>query len=121
MVIEMSQNIVRRLRPYLFTSFHRVQCQSARRAFSCTAIACAERTEKEGTNDYRRRVAQLEKAQGALSECYPRMQYDSERPSIKLKEFRNKYDGLKADETDDSHALTILGKDSKGFIVQNNC
>ena len=67
----MSQHVVRRLRPYLFHGFRRV---NATRTFAQVPCIRQEKS-REVTHDYEKRVAQLE-AHKPLSECYPRIDED---------------------------------------------
>ena len=65
----MSQHVVRRLRPYLFHGFRRV---NVTRTFTEVSSRRQEQKSREVTHDYEKRAAQLE-AQRPLAECYPRL------------------------------------------------
>ena len=105
----MSQHVVRRLRPYLFTSFKFVRSGSNKRAFACSTPLHAEKAGKDETKDYKRRIAQLEETRGALSECYPRLDIVlNQRTSVK--DFRNTYADLEANDTREDRSVTVAGK-----------
>ena len=106
----MSQNTVRRLRPYLFTAFERVQCQSTRRVFSCSGVSYKEKLDKDHTHDYDKRVAQLEKTRGSLAECYHRMPSYVEQHLDYIQFIRKKHKDLKRGETDKKTTVTVAGK-----------
>ncbi|KAK3713323.1 mitochondrial lysine-tRNA synthetase [Vermiconidia calcicola] len=108
----MSQNLItRRLRPYLFTSYFKrtrptpnVTC-----AFCSTKPASQkEAAGREGTNDYERRVAQLE-AVSPAAEWYPRLHRNQwERTSSRA--LRKHCEGLKNGETDERKLRKIAGR-----------
>ena len=60
------------------------------------------------TNDYMKRVAQLQEAKGGLAECYPRLQVPLHQRT-QVKDFRTRYDGLRPDETNEPDVVTIAG------------
>lgn len=106
----MSHHVVtRRVRPYLFTSFKRLQYQSNTGcAFSSrTALYTKTPPEKEVTKDYERRVAQLEAIVPA-AQWYPKLQHSlDEHTSTTV--FRRKYEHLKPDETDEDNVVVFAG------------
>ena len=104
----MSQPALRRLRPYLFTGFKRSTSHTSRRALSQAFPVASEQSEREKTNDYKNRVAQLTQARGQLSECYPRLAVGLEQRTS-IEDFRTRYDGLKADGTDEKTMVTVAG------------
>jgi hypothetical protein len=71
-VFTMSHRAARCLRPYLFHSFKRSQCAAYTRNFTCSTIASSIKAPKDVTNDYEKRVAQLE-AYKPRDEWYPRV------------------------------------------------
>ena len=71
----MSQNVItRRLRPYLFTSLRRAYSRSTRLQSSSSSqpVQSGIPALKEATNDYERRVLQLEAVKPS-KEWYPRL------------------------------------------------
>lgn len=102
----MSQNVsLRRFRPYLFTRFHTFQRAFPRRAFTATAT---HESERDVTNDYKKRVAQLE-AYKPSEAWYPRLEngHDARWP---IQKYREELDFLEKDETlDDGDTFTIAG------------
>lgn len=104
----MSQPVFRRCRPYLFTSYRRLQCPSStsRRAFT-SSTAC--RNERDVTNDYKKRISQLE-AYKPAEEWYPRLQTTADE-RWPIEKFREELDFLEKDETlDDGDTFTIAGR-----------
>lgn len=103
----MSQNVfLRRFRPYLFTSYRRLQRPHSRRAFTSSA-ACA--SERDVTNDYKKRVTQLE-AYKPSEEWYPRLQPDRDA-RWPIQKYREELGFVERDETlDDGDTFTIAGK-----------
>ena len=106
----MSQNVItRRLRPYLFTSFKKIQFRSYQsRALSSTTLRYSKvPSERDVTNDYERRVFQLE-ASSPPSEWYPRLPLSAHKPTS-VKGFRSKYEGLKSGETCEDGIVVLMG------------
>jgi hypothetical protein len=96
----MSINVARRLRPHLFHGFKRSQ---PLRSLSRTALLADVKDGKSVTNDYEKRVKQLE-AYKPLAECYPRLPsgpFDPQAPllQIDLQEFRRCYHRIEPGDT----------------------
>ena len=110
----MSQNaLVRRLRPYLFTSFRRSHHPSTR-LYHASTIARSDREsdapQQEGrkvTNDYERRVSHLESISPA-EHWYPRI-HQSRDTQTRIEQFRHKHYRLQDGETDKDTMVTITG------------
>lgn len=102
----MSQNgIFRRLRPHLFTRYHILKRASNTRSFASSASCNSER---DVTQDYKKRVAQLE-AQRSSEEWYPRLENaaDARWPIAK---FNEELHFIEPDETlDDEDTFTVAG------------
>lgn len=102
----MSQNVsFRRFRPHLFTRFHALQRTVPRRTFTCTIT---QHSNRDVTNDYKKRVAQLE-AYKTSDEWYPRLEsgHDARWP---IQKYRKELDFLENDDTlDDGDTFTIAG------------
>ena len=94
----MSQNVVRRLRPYLFTNFRRLQCPQSRRTFSISPSV--QKQAKAETHDRSKRVQELGQTEEALAKCYPRLNTSSEKRTS-IENFRGQYDALENQETRD--------------------
>jgi hypothetical protein len=111
----MSQNVhIRRLRPYLFTSFRRFQPTCHRSFHASNVIRSAqesEPTQYEGrkvTHDYERRVSQLESVSPA-EQWYPRID-QSRDGQARIEQFRHKFYRLHNGETEKDVTVTITGK-----------
>ena len=102
----MSQNVsIRRFRPYLFTRYHTLNRAIPRRAFTCS-VPCNK--ERDATNDYKKRVTQLE-AYKPLEEWYPRLQTASDA-RWPIQKYREELEFLEKDETlDDGDTFTVAG------------
>ena len=68
----MSQQVVRRLRPYLFHGFRRNVTRNMRTFAQATYFLQQEQKVREVTHDYEKRLAQLE-GHRALAQCWPRL------------------------------------------------
>jgi hypothetical protein len=101
----MSHRAARCLRPYLFHSFKRSQCAAYTRNFTCSTIASSIKAPKDVTNDYEKRVAQLE-AYKPRDEWYPRVT-QAERMPVDV--FQKEYAQLVNDETRDDTTHTMIG------------
>ena len=97
----MSHRAARCLRPYLFHSFKRSQCATYTRNFT---IASSIKAPKDITNDYEKRVAQLE-AYRPRDDWYPRVT-QAERTPVGV--FQQEYAQLVNDETRDD-TRTMIG------------
>ncbi|EME46151.1 hypothetical protein DOTSEDRAFT_70224 [Dothistroma septosporum NZE10] len=102
----MSKDIfLRRYRPYLFTSFRRVQCSRPARTF--TSSSCARG--HDVTHDYEKRVAQLQ-ANRTLAECYPRLSEEVSWRRIDRRSLQHEYGHLKPDETYPDTLEPLVGR-----------
>lgn len=100
----MTHRAVRCLRPYLFHSFKRSQCAAYTRNFTCSTIASSIKAPKDVTNDYERRLSQLD-AYKPRDDWYPRIT-QVERTPVNV--FQHEYAQLVNDETRDD-TRTIIG------------
>ena len=100
----MSQRAARCLRPYLFHSFKRSQCATYTRNFTCSTIASSIKAPKDVTNDYEKRIAQLE-AYKPRDDWYPRITQVERMP---VDVFQQEYAQLGNDETRDD-TRTMIG------------
>lgn len=106
----MSHSIVRRLRPYLFTRYRALQHQPQTRYFSSARCLQSDANEREVTNDYKRRVAQLEETQGSLEECYPRLDDTIRAQRTTIPDFRTTYKGLlRPGQTNEKYTVVVAG------------
>jgi lysyl-tRNA synthetase class 2 len=99
----MSHRAVRCLRPYLFHGFKRSQCAAYTRNFTCSTIASSIKAPKDVTNDYEKRLAQLE-AQKPRDDWYPRLN-QAERTPVGV--FQQEFAHLVNDETRDETRVMI--------------
>ena len=111
----MSNNVlVRRLRPYLFTSFRRFQPSSPRLFRASNAGKSAQQsktTQQEArkvTHDYERRVRHLESVSPA-EQWYPRI-HQGRDAQTRIEQFRHKYYRLQDGETEKAVTVTITGE-----------
>lgn len=102
----MSQNVfLRRFRPYLSLRYQTLHRSFSKRTF---ASSVSSRTEKDTTNDYRRRVTQLEAYKPSES-WYPRLNSNSDA-RWSIQKYREELDFVEKDETlDDGDTFTIAG------------
>ena len=107
----MSHRAARCLRPYLFHSFKRSQCAAYTRNFTCSTIASSIKAAKDVTNDYEKRVAQLE-AYKPRDEWYPRIT-QAERMPVDV--FQKEYAQMVNDETRDD-TRTMIGMMSSAHV-----
>ena len=107
----MSHHVTRRLRLHLFTRYSHLQCLSNRRCFTRTArLHPTQDTTRDVTNDYKRRVAQLEEARGSLKECYPRLDDKNKSTWTTIPEFKTAYKGLmRPNETREQYTAVVAG------------
>lgn len=105
----MSQNAVRRLRPYLFHGFKRSQGISLRRTFIPSNVVCQQQAKaaKDVTHDYEKRLGQLE-AYKPKEEWHPRLSAESQPGKVSVRDFQQEYGSLEKDETD-SDVRTVIG------------
>lgn len=105
----MTQNaIVRRLRPYLFTSFRRYQSSSAPiRRHIIETNAEKEEEERRVTNDYDRRFKQLLSVAPAET-WYPRLR-ESKAKRTPISVLQGTYKHLRPEETDEAKIYTTTG------------
>ncbi|KAK5109929.1 hypothetical protein LTR62_006418 [Meristemomyces frigidus] len=102
----MTENVIRRLRPYLFHAFKRSHCV---RSISCAPRLYKQNETKAVSHDYEKRVSQLQ-AQKQLSECYPRLPKHFARDVVPLKAFKKQYKRLEKDESAEEKLLTVAGR-----------
>lgn len=112
----MSLYIPRRLRLHLSTRYIHLQPLRSQRSFyqttPCRQSKSANLTarEREVTNDYKRRVAQLEAARGSLEECYPCLDDTQQASRSTIPEFRQTYKGLmRPNETKEQYRAGVAG------------
>ena len=103
----MSHRAARCLRPYLFHSFKRSQCAAYTRNFTCSTIASSIKASKDVTNDYERRLSQLD-AYKPRDDWYPRLATSAQAERIPVAKFEHQYERLAGDETRDEFR-TITG------------
>jgi len=117
----MSQHVVRRLRPHLFTRYQRVHCS---RAFSHAGFLRADGGDgRDVTHDYEKRVAQLE-AQRPLAECYPRLIADHSSRKwtiIKALEAAAKLEPDKVSARRAPFVVAGMCSDAEYKITESNC
>lgn len=94
----MSYHTARRLRPYLFHGFKQVQCTASTRAFTRCSVASKDNTPKEVTNDYEKRLRQLD-AYKPRDEWYPRMVVHPKADRTRAVKFHERNKSLVNEET----------------------
>jgi hypothetical protein len=104
----MSHRAARCVRPYLFHNFKHSQCAALRRPFtSSSTIASSIKAPKDASNDYERRLAQLD-GYKPRDEWYPRIATHGQAERTSVKVFQHEYAELANDETRDD-SKTIIG------------
>lgn len=113
----MSQNAVRRLRPYLFHGFKRSQGGPLRRTFITSRVACQQQAKaaRDVTHDYEKRLAQLE-AYKPRDEWHPRLSAAVRPGKISVRDFRQEYGSLEKDQMDDS-VRTVIGMSEQDMAM----
>jgi lysyl-tRNA synthetase class 2 len=102
----MSHRAARCLRPYLFHSFKRSQCVAHTRAFTSPTIVSSIKAPKDITNDYERRLAQLD-AYKPRDDWYPRIATHAQVERTPVDVFQHEYAQLVNDETRDDTRVII--------------
>jgi len=103
----MTHHTVRCMRLYLFHSFKRSHCAVPTRAFTRSTIAFQDKTSKDVTHDYEKRLAQLD-AYKPRDDWYPRLVTSVQAERIPVARFEQQYEHLAGDETRDE-IRTITG------------
>ena len=115
----MSHHGARRVRLHLFTRYSYLQCLSKQRSF-CHApcLHASKETTRDVSNDYKRRVTQLEEARGSLEECYPRLDDTNKAFWTTIPEFKNTYKGLmRPNETREQYTAIVAGMPSLYDVI----
>ena len=100
----MSNYVVRRLRPYLFSGFLRAQAAQPSRALSQTCYRQDGGFIRDVTHDYEKRVAQLE-AQTPLHVWYPRLPSNFAETRTSLGSAKSRAINIEKGGTEDSHII----------------
>jgi lysyl-tRNA synthetase class 2 len=112
----MSQNVfIRRIRPYLFTSYRRVHpTPTTHRVLSTTTVikstqenAAPQQEERKVTHDYERRVSQLQSI-SPPGQWYPRI-HQSRDTQTRIMQFKRKHQYLQDGETNEDITVTVTG------------
>lgn len=104
----MSHRAARCLRPYLFHSFKRSQCAASTRSFTRSTIASSIKAPKDVSNDYERRLAQLD-AYKPRDDWYPRVGSHAQAERTPVDLFQREYEQVVNDETRDGDTRVIIG------------
>ena len=113
----MSQNVARRLRPYLFHGFKQSQAVVLRRTFvSSHAVLQKATAAKDVTHDYEKRLVQLD-AYKPPAEWHPRLSREIQPAKTSVKEFRRDHGSLAEDETAND-IQTVIGTSAKDSVME---